>query len=120
LHETLALPGAATDYHFAILTTCGAIWAARREHPELLEDLERFCLLDIRLVETKLQSLRELGGGQMVRVPTFEYLIRLYEREGLYEDALDIAKRGAALEQGEADVTRLEHVVRSLQEEDAG
>jgi hypothetical protein len=56
----------------------------------------------------------------MVRVPTFEYLIRLYEREGLYEDALDIAKRGAALEQCEADVTRLEHVVRSLQEEDAG
>ena len=66
------------------------------------------------------EALRELGGGQMVRVPTFDYLTRLYEREGLYEDALDIAKRGAALEQGEADVTRLEQLVRGLQEEDAG
>jgi hypothetical protein len=53
LHETLALPGKATDYHFAILGTCGTIWANRRDHPELIGDLERLCLLDIALVEAK-------------------------------------------------------------------
>jgi hypothetical protein len=93
---------------------------SRREYPEMLDHLEQLCLLDIRLVETKPDSLRAPNGGQMARIPTFEYLIRLYEREGLYEIALDIARRAAALEQGDRDVARLEQRINTLREEDAG
>lgn len=118
LHETLALPGNTADYHFAILGACSTIWVNRREHPEMLEDLERLCLLDIRLIEVRPASLQAPNGGQMARIPTFEYLTRLYEREGLYEKALDIAHRGAALEQGDDDVERLKRRVNSLREED--
>jgi hypothetical protein len=118
LHEALALPGGATDYHFAILTACATIWMNRREHPGMLDDLEQLCLLDIRLVETRPDFLRVPNGGQMARVPTFGYLCRLYEREGLYEKALAIAQRGAALNQGQDDVPRLESLVHSLRAED--
>jgi hypothetical protein len=119
LHQALALPGGVTDYHFAILTACSTIWMGRSEHPEMLDHLEELCLLDISLVERRPESLRAPNGGQMFRIPTFDYLGRLYEREGPYEKALEIAKRGAALDQGEADVKRLEELVSNLQAEDA-
>ena len=41
------------------------------------------------------------------RVPAFEYLIRLYEREGFLAEALDIARRAVACGQGEKDFDRL-------------
>jgi hypothetical protein len=107
-----------TDYHFAIQDTCGTIWASRREHPELLGDPERLCLLDIALLEAKPDSLRA-NDGQMALILTFELLVRLYQREGLYEKALEIAKRGAALEQGEEVVNRLQQLVDDLRAEDA-
>jgi hypothetical protein len=118
LYEALALPGSATDYHFGILGACGLMWAQRRDHPEMLEHLEQLCLLDIRLVEIRPEPLRA-PNGQMARIPTFEYLVRLYEREGLFEEALDIARRGAALQQGDSDVRRLDPLVSSLRAEDA-
>jgi hypothetical protein len=119
LHEALALPGSLSDYHFAILGTCGSIWLQRREFPELLNELEYLCLLDIRLVESRPDFVRGSSEDQVFRIPTFDHLVRLYEREGAFEQALEIARRAAALSQGDSDVKRLEALLTDLRAEDA-
>ena len=119
LYEALALPGSVSDYHSAIMGTCGALWLQRRDFPTLLDTFEHLCLLDIRIAETRPDVVRGPGNGQVIRIPSFDYLVRLYEREGRFEEALEIAKRAAALDQGDADVRRLEALVSDLRAEDA-
>lgn len=87
----------------------------------MLPEIERLCLLDIKLVETRPETVRDPVGGREVtlRVPSFSRLIRLYEREGFIEEALDIARRAAALGQGTVDLQRLEARLQELNAEDA-
>ena len=66
LYEALALPGILSDYHFAIMGTCAAIWLQRREFPELLVDFEQLCLLDIRIVAC-FDNDREAFTAELVR-----------------------------------------------------
>lgn len=120
LHESLALPGTAVDYHFALLRTYDILWRQRRDNPEMLPDCEQLCLLDLALVETLPEIVRNSYEGQQLtaRVPAFGYLIRLYEEEGFLEDALRVARRAATLDQGEEDRQRLEKQVHDLRSED--
>ena len=116
------LPGSASDYHFALLRATEVLWGRRRQEPEILPELERLCLLDIKLIEARPEIARgERGDGASfgLYVPAFEYLVRLYEREGLVEDALHVARRGAAFGRGPAEAERLEARLRDLESEDA-
>lgn len=122
LYEALELPGSASDYHFALLRTTEVLWGRRRQDPEVLPELERLCLLDIMLLEARPEIARgETGDGQSygLYVPAFGYLVRLYEQEGLIEDALDIARRGTALGQGPAEVERLKARLKDMEAEHA-
>jgi hypothetical protein len=110
VYEALELPGAASDYHFALLRAYEELWSMRRGEPEILAELERLCLLDIALVEARPEIIGYTGAAKGVasRVPAFEHLVFLYEGEGFLKDALDIARRAAACGQGTQDVERLE------------
>jgi hypothetical protein len=119
-YEALELPGTASDYHFALLHSYQTLWTRFRQQPQTLLDFERLCLTDIALVESR-PDILQIGDDQefWASVPAFYYLIQLYEREGYIEDALAIARRGAVLRQGDADVQRLEQRLASLREESA-
>src|SRR5207245_3306124 len=51
LFEALELPGSVSDYHTAIWRTFDALWDRRRQDPDILPELERLCLLDLKLME---------------------------------------------------------------------
>jgi hypothetical protein len=122
LQEALELPGRPSDYHFAIMRACEDLWLRRREEPDVLPELERLCLLDIALLEAVPDIIRKVGNREVLpplSAPAFSKLIYLYERNGLLEDALAIARRGAALGQSGGDVERLSQRIASLLAEDA-
>lgn len=100
LVEALELPGTLSDYHFRLLECCNTLWRSRLEEPELLEDLERACLIDLRLIELYPDRIAAILPGQLtLHVVTCGRLITLYEREGLLREALVIAERGQRLNQ---------------------
>ena len=121
LYEAVELPGSISDYHNAIWRTFDALWDRRRQDPDILPELERLCLLDLKLMEFLPEMARVSPDHmpQMVHVPATRHLIRLYEREGFVADALEIARRGVALGQEPAEAQRLVARLRDLEAEDA-
>ncbi len=119
LYEALELPGRPTDYHFALLGGYELLWARRRKEPAVLPELERLCLLDIRLVEKFPGIILEMIPGQQfaARVPAFHYLVYLYSREGFLEEALAIAKLGDKLGQGDHDLREIGQRIADLEQE---
>lgn len=120
LYEALELPGTIADYHFALLGTYQGLWARRKREPELLPELEQLLLLDVALVEAHPDAIaHEIQGEKLTpHVPAFHLLVSLYEREGFLHEALDIAKRGAAVGQGADDMDRVAERLAALEAED--
>jgi hypothetical protein len=120
VYEALELPGTVADYHFALLGTYDTLWARRKREPQLLPELEQLLLLDVALVEAHPDAIsHEMQGEKFTpHVPAFHLLVSLYEREGFFHDALDIAKRGAGLGQGGDDVERLSERLAAVEAED--
>src|SRR5215211_733172 len=98
LEETLELPGELSDYHFAIQGTCQTVFNQRRTDFGLLEEVERLCWLDAALVEAY-PSIAEYEPGKFFRVVGYELLMRLYEGEGYFAEALEVAERSVRLGQ---------------------
>lgn len=117
LEETLELPGELSDYHFAIQGTAKTVFDGRRQDFALLEEVERLCWLDIALIEAH-PEIAEHEPGRFFRVVSYELLIRLYEEEGYFAEALEIAKRSARLGQ-EYSLDRAEKLRRRLAELEA-
>jgi hypothetical protein len=100
LHEVLELPGHLYDYHFAIQSTYMSIFEQRREDLAMLQEVERLCWLDIELLEAHPEMVQsELGKYFHVRA--YDILIRLYETEGDFAGALEVAEQGKRLGQEE-------------------
>jgi hypothetical protein len=121
LFEALELPGSASDYHHAIWRTADGLWDRRRQDPDILPEVERLCLLDLKLMELLPEIARVSPDHipHMVHVPATRHLIRLYEREGFIVEALEIARRGVVLGQEPAEAQRLEARLQDLEAEDA-
>lgn len=119
LYETLELPGVASDYHFALLSAYESLSSRARREPELYADMEKLCLLDIALVERLPMIVRDTAGAMPFRVPAFERLVTLYERNGLLDEALAIARRAAAAGQGTDLAEQIEERIAALRAEDA-
>ena len=98
LYEVLELPGQLSDYHFAIQNACMTIFGRRREDLALLEEVERLCWLDIELLEAHPQ-VAEYEPSKFFRVLAYERLVSLYETEGDFAGALEVAERGIRLGQ---------------------
>jgi hypothetical protein len=118
--RALELPGEVSDYHFAIQGCVDELWRRRRAEPELYDEIERLCWLDIRLLEARpsFLSVSQVGGTVYLRVSTIERLISLYEREGFLHEALDVAIRAARLHQGEDRAQQLQKRIAQVEAED--
>ncbi len=117
LEETLELPGELSDYHFAIQGTVKTIFDERRQDFALLEKVERLCWLDIALIEAH-PEIAEYESGKFFRVVGYELLMRLYEGEGYFAEALEIAERSTRLGQ-EYSHDRAERLRKRLAELEA-
>jgi len=98
VYEVLELPGQLSDYHFAIQNACKIIFRRRREDLGLLEEVERLCWLDLELLEVHPQ-VAEYEPRKFFRVLAYERLASLYETEGDFAKALEVAERGIRLGQ---------------------
>ncbi len=101
LAEGLEVPGEPADYHFAIQATCEALWKRRKSDPSVLGDLERLCWLDIALVQATPEAVVIEGDSErgFVTIRAFGYLSTLYEREGAWNEALEVAELAHSFDQ---------------------
>jgi len=118
LYEVLELPGQLSDYHFAIESAYKTIYERRREDLAMLEEVERLCWLDIELSEA--YARLEHKPGTFFRALAFEGLASLYETEGDFAAALEVAERGMRLgqEYRATQVERLRAILAALEAED--
>lgn len=122
LYESLELPGQLSDYHFNLLGTYDVLWNHRSEEPWIPAAVEELCLLDIALVEARMNTVRadpEHAKGNYYVIPGFHHLARLYEQEGYLKDALLVARRAAKFGQLAAEVDRLAARLENLEAADA-
>ena len=114
--EALELPGKLSDYHFAIQNCHNSLKGFAREEPWVLEEVERLCWLDIRLISeypeiitpepiniadeelAKIATARR-GERRFATVLAFQQLISMYDREGYLREALEVAKIAERFEQ---------------------
>lgn len=123
LEETLELPGELSDYHFAIQGVCEAVYKRRREDLSLLEETERLCWLDIELIEAYPETVAT-GHEEMpyAHVVGYKRLVTLYEGEGYFREALEVAQRGFRIGQKHLsqDAERLRFILQELEAEGVG
>lgn len=122
LYESLELPGQLSDYHFNLLGTYDVLWNHRSEEPWIPAAIEELCLLDMALVEARMDAVEadsEHAKGDYYVIPGFHHLVRLYEQEGYLQEALAIAHRAAKFGQLAADVERLTARIQNLEAADA-
>jgi len=116
LRECLELPGKLSDYHFAIQNCHNTLEGFAREEPWVLEEVERLCWLDIRLIgeypetitlepiaisdeELAKIAAERRGERRFFSVSAFHQLMGMYEREGYLREALEVAKIAERFEQ---------------------
>ena len=122
LAEALEQPGTLADYHFRIQGCCNVLWGLRRDEPELLDELEHLCLLDLQLIEAYPALISfDNQPAPGLHVEDCHRLVYFYERDGYLQDALLIALRGQRLnpQTMSQDVARLRERVARLEAEDA-
>jgi len=123
LEETLELPGELSDYHFAIQGVYEAVYKRRREDLSLLEETERLCWLDIELIEAY-PGIVATGHENLpyAHVLAYRRLVTLYEGEGYFREALEVAQRGLRIGQEHLSqaVERLSFILQELGAEDVG
>jgi hypothetical protein len=57
------------------------------------EKMEEVAKRDVELFAEYAEELKERNGGKLPQINSFEVLVYLYERKGLFEDALALIKR---------------------------
>lgn len=106
LAETLELPGAINDYHFAIQRTIGTLWSRRRDQPTLFEEIERLCWLDLEVIRSSPVDFRvdrPEREQEFYRFTALGTLRTMYEREGLLRQALEVERIAATFGQGNVE-----------------
>ncbi|HVB20556.1 MAG TPA: hypothetical protein VNG51_01240 [Ktedonobacteraceae bacterium] len=118
LYETLELPGELSDYHFAIQGCCSELWRLHRLQPWVLEELERLCWLDIRLVQNHPDFTVVNNEKGHFWITTFDTLLQLYEQEGYLYEALQVAEIAERFNQQHEVLERIKARIASLEAEE--
>jgi hypothetical protein len=82
------------------------------------EKMEEVAKRDVELFPEYAEELKERNGGKLPQINSFEVLVYLYERKGLFEDALALIKRikelGIPYPQEEEVLKRISDKINSL------
>jgi hypothetical protein len=119
VYEGLELPGEPSDYHFLVQGCVSELWKRRREEPDVLEEIEKLCKLDIQLVQAQPDAVSDQYSGEpkFYSIPTFGILIDLYEREGFLTEALEVAELAARYGQGDRERIDLRERIAAVENE---
>lgn len=121
LQEVLELPGTASDYHFALLSAVDSLYGLRFSEPAALDAVERFCLLDIQLIEAKPEAfLYETPEGpkRYYSFPTLSRLITLYSTEGYLREAMMVVEKAERFDQANQHRERILARIAAAEAED--
>jgi hypothetical protein len=96
--EALELPGEPTDYHFVIHQGIAQLWDLARDDPAGYSYVEQFAWADIHLLRAAPVAATHIRDGtrSWYQIEALSRLVRLYEREGAWREALavvELAKR---------------------------
>lgn len=121
VYEGLELPGEPSDYHFLIQSCASEMWKRRREEPEMLEEVERLCKLDIQLVQARPDAVSDQYSEQptFYAILAFGILIDMYDREGQLAEALEVAESAARFGQAEKERIELKERIAAVENEDS-
>ncbi len=120
LYEGLELPGEPSDYHFLIQGCAEELRLRRQQEPNVLEEVEKLCLLDLQLVEACPYAVQDEDNEEPVfyAILAFGTLIGLYEKEGALWEALAVAERAVQFDQEHEARQRLLERISELEKED--
>jgi hypothetical protein len=125
LWESLEVPGTSSDYHFLLQGAATSLWGRRCADPDVLEQFEKLCWLDIRLLQTVPEAVRNeyadegAQGSGFYRVAAFGSLIDFYSLEGFLDRAMEVARLAEGFGQGEDAIRELRERLAALEAEDA-
>jgi hypothetical protein len=124
-HEALELPGTLSNYHFIIQGAHEVIWKHRRRELWVIEETERLCWLDLRLIQAHPEAVtfHEYSKGEGTNYPhvlAFHRLISLYETEGYLREAQEVAELAVRFNQLPRELERLKEKVEALDAEAEG
>lgn len=122
MYEKLELPGTLSDYHFTIQQGHDELHGQIRQAPAVLEEIERLCWLNIRLIEHYPATITSEydENKRFFRVSAFHRLIDLYLKEGYLNEAMHVAEVAEHFDQGGYTVESLrERAARMEAENDA-
>jgi hypothetical protein len=121
VYEGLELPGEPSDYHFLLQGCASELWKRRREEPDVLDEVEKLCKLDIQLVHARPDAVQDQYSEEPVfyAILSFGILMDLYEREGNLTEALEVAELAARFGQGEKERTDLLERIAAVENEDS-
>jgi len=117
LRECLELPGSVSAYHFIIQQGHVDLWSFRLTEPWVVNEVEKLCKLDISLVMAHPEPF-QLNDQGFVYITAFERLIKLYEREGYLDEALEIAQKAAKLGNQQAALNSIQEKIAILKREE--
>lgn len=109
LEEVLELPGTASDYHFPLLVGADSLYRRRFAEADALPAVERFCWLDIQLIEARPDAFMvdASKSDDYYRFPTLSRLITLYSTEGYLREALELVEKTERFGQAEGHREKL-------------
>lgn len=87
--------GSATSTHFTYTTLIDVYYKQRDDREDAIEKCVKYCKMDIEIAD---------DFGEVPRIPSFKRLAIIYEKEGRYEETLDICNQ--AIEIGTTDGTK--------------
>lgn len=108
LHQAFSLPGEPQDYHFAMLTALKELWRRRKDDPTSFKALEELSWLDIHLIKTLPETVRDPYDKVYYQVPSFDYLVRLYEQQGALHEAIEVAEIAVKYDQLQDKLVKLQ------------
>ena len=118
VYERVELPGDLSSYHFVIQQAIGELWRFRTQEPWVLEEIEKLCWLDIRLITRSVKEFQR-DDGSLLTIYAFDRLLTLFEREGYLHEALQLAEFAVKLGADEGLAEKLRERVTILDAEAA-
>ncbi|RKD85217.1 tetratricopeptide repeat protein [Halopiger aswanensis] len=93
-----------TDRHFVYNSLIDLYYKQRDYRDDAIEKCIQYCKEDIEIVDDFLDEWKQEYGGELPNIPSFKRMAIIYEKQGRYEEALEVCEM--ALDRGLDDGTK--------------
>ena len=96
--------GSLIDFHYFYLRISDSYYSQIKQYEPAIDKAIEFCKKDIDLFPQFKEPLMNEFNGELPRIPSFQTLAMCYEKQGKYQEAIDVCK--LAIEYGLTDSTK--------------